>query len=117
MVLESPGFALADAEKVPITKRLEAFRGTITDPIGAVITTARIQILRRGAGETKVVSEIKSGNTGDFQAVLPPGTYVAIFSVRGFKNYVVGFEIAPDGSSRLDVKLEVGALMPVVTVG
>ena len=108
---------LTNPENVPITKRLQAFRGTVTDPSGAVLPKASIRIVRRGAGGTKVVNEIKSGINGDFQAELPTGTYVAIFSAPGFKTYVVGFEIAPDGSSRLDVKLDIGPVSEEVEIG
>ena len=116
-VPERPGVGLTNPEKVPITKRLEVFRGTVTDQTGAVIPKVSIRLVRKEAGGTKVVNEIKSGSSGDFEAQLAPGTYVAIFSASGFKIYAVGFEIAPDGSRRLDVKLEVGAATQVVTVG
>lgn len=107
---------VAQAAKTPITERLQAFRGVVTDPSGAVVPGADIQIIQTGPGRPKILNGITSGRAGDFEARLEPGTYVAVFMEPGFKSKFVGFEIATDGSERLEVTLEIGAASQVVTV-
>lgn len=103
-----PQVDLTEAEKVPITDRLQVFRGVVTDPIGAVLPKAIIQLVAKEASGTKILDQIKSAADGEFEAQLSPGIYVAIFSVRGFKNKVIGFEISPEGTGLLKVTLEIG---------
>jgi hypothetical protein len=107
---------LAEAAKAPITDRLQAFRGVVTDPGGAVIPKVVIQLVHRGAGETKTLNQIKSGPSGEFEAQLDPGTYVAIFSAPGFKTKIVGFQIVPEGSDRLSVALDIANASEQVTL-
>jgi hypothetical protein len=88
--------------------------GTISDPAGAVVPAAVIQI--RNA-ETGVVYQGGTSNTGNYVIPVPAGTYEITVAVPGFKRFVqsnVQVIVATD--TRKDVTLEVGAASEEVTV-
>ena len=89
--------------------------GTVTDPAGAVIANASIQV--RNA-ETAAVYEAASSTTGNYTlAQLPTGTYEISANVPGFKNYVRrGIVVEVAQILRIDISLEVGASSEFVTV-
>ena len=97
-------------QQVAIEDHLEVFRGTILDQTGAVIPGASIRIFRQGTESAGLVQELKSGQSGEFETKLDPGTYVAQFSSPGFAAKLLGFEIGDLGSEQLIVTLKIGAI-------
>jgi Carboxypeptidase regulatory-like domain/TonB dependent receptor len=88
--------------------------GTISDPAGAVIPAASIQV--RNA-ETGVVYQGGTSNTGNYVIPVPAGTYEITVTVPGFKKFVesnVQVVVATD--TRKDVRLDVGEATEQVTV-
>ena len=88
--------------------------GTISDPAGAVVAGAVIEVKNV---ETGVVSRGGTSATGNYVISVPAGTYELSVLVPGFKKYVqqnVPVVVATD--TRKDVTLEVGQNTEVVTV-
>ncbi len=88
--------------------------GTISDPGGAVIPAAQIEVKN---SDTGVVYSGGTSNTGNYVIVVPSGTYEMTVAVPGFKKFVqsnVRVVVATD--TRKDVTLEVGAATEQVTV-
>src|SRR5580704_17317910 len=84
--------------------------GTVTDPSGAAIASATVQL--RGAGGEQRGKTGKAGRYG-FTA-LEPGKYEAIVSAKGFSATRKG--IAIDGATTLDVQLAIEVLRNTVKV-
>src|SRR5437879_5680309 len=89
--------------------------GTITDPAGAVVAAAPIEIRNVATG---AAYQAASTATGNFTiAQLPTGTYEMSLLVAGFKRYVrKNIELPVAQTLRLDVTLEVGTASDSVTV-
>src|SRR6516225_5235786 len=89
--------------------------GAISDPAGAAVANAAIQLKN---SETGVAYQAATTGTGNYTvAQIPVGTYEMSVEVHGFKKYVrsnIGVEVAQ--TVRLDVALEVGAATETVTV-
>jgi hypothetical protein len=88
--------------------------GTISDPAGAVVPTAQIEVKNI---DTNVVYRSGTSATGNYVLSLPAGTYEISVSATGFKKFVqqnVQVVVAVD--TRKDVKLELGAASEVVTI-
>ena len=99
--------ALAQSDRGTIT-------GTITDPAGAVIPSASIEVKNQGTG---TVYQGGTSTTGNYVISLPVGRYEMSVTVTGFKKYVrqnLTVQVATD--TRQDVQLEVGAATESVTV-
>ena len=74
--------------------RLRQFEGSVTDPAGAVIAQARIDVFKKGSRGTVRASQGESDATGHFSTQLPDGSYTAVFRVPGFSLYILVFEIS-----------------------
>ena len=88
--------------------------GTISDPAGAVIPGAMIQIKNQ---ETGVVSNGGTSATGNYVMPVPAGTYEISVTAAGFKKFVqqnVQVVVATD--TRKDITLQLGAATETVTV-
>src|SRR5579864_1733866 len=88
--------------------------GAISDPAGAVIAAAQIEVKN---SETGVVYNGGTSNTGNYVIVVPAGIYQITVTVPGFKKYVqsnVQVVVATD--TRKDVTLEIGSNAEQVTV-
>src|SRR5215469_7750519 len=88
--------------------------GTISDPAGAVVPGAAIQVKN---AETGVVYQGGTSNTGNYVIPVPAGTYEITVTVPGFKRFVesnVPVVVATD--TRKDVSLQVGETTEQVTV-
>ena len=81
--------------------------GTVSDPAGAVVPGAQIEIKNM---ETGVVYRGGASATGNYVISLPAGTYQISVTVPGFKKFVQqNVLVIPATDTRKDVKLEVGA--------
>lgn len=88
--------------------------GAISDPAGAVIPGAVIQIKNQ---ETGVVFNGGTSATGNYVLPVPAGTYEITVTAAGFKKYVqsnVQVIVATD--TRKDITLQLGAANEVITV-
>src|SRR5581483_11841439 len=89
--------------------------GVVTDPTGAVVANAAIEIRNV---ETGVVFRAISTDTGNYTVPqLPVGSYELSTTVQGFKKYTrQNISLAAAQVLRLDVPLEIGASTEAVTV-
>jgi hypothetical protein len=89
--------------------------GTVTDPTGAVIANAAIEVSN---AETGVVYKTDTTATGNYTIVqVPAGTYGMTVTAAGFKKYIrQNIAVEPTQVGRVDVGLEVGAANESVTV-
>ena len=89
--------------------------GVITDPTGAVIANAAIEVKNT---ETGVVFRAVSTDTGNFTVTqLPLGSYELTTTVQGFKKYNrQNLTISAAQVLRIDIPLEIGASTEAVTV-
>jgi hypothetical protein len=103
------------AEKMPIKARVSVFRGIVKDQLGAVIPSAWIDIVKKGTEGKEHVAKLKASLDGSFSAELPPGLYIAFFYNPGFKDEIVPFEVAKEGTGSIDVILNVPSTTQVIT--
>src|SRR5580704_10989685 len=89
--------------------------GTVTDPAGAVVGGASIELKQV---ETGVVYPAASTNTGNYTVSnLPVGKYTMTVKVPGFKTYThSNLELQVAAVVKEDVALQVGAQTDAVTV-
>ena len=89
--------------------------GTITDPAGAVVAGAAVEVRNTETGQ---VFPTVSTSTGAYTATpLPPGSYSVTVSVSGFKKYVrTSLSLASAQVLGIDVSLDVGGTNESVTV-
>jgi Carboxypeptidase regulatory-like domain/TonB dependent receptor len=88
--------------------------GTISDPAGAVVPGAAIEVKNTDTG---VVFRGGTSNTGNYVIRVPAGTYSVTVSVPGFKQFVEqNIQVIVATDTRTDIKLEVGQTNEVVTV-
>src|SRR5712671_2236520 len=86
---------------------LGTIRGSITDPNGAVIPNAAVQITDQVTGISR---DLTTDNQGNYEAAaLKPGTYKVTVTAGGFKTTVVEAVVAGADVVRADVKTEIGA--------
>lgn len=99
------------AEQKPIPEKVEQFGGIVVDPAGAPIRNVSIEVAQLHVPGARRVRKVQTNAEGHFRALVPPGDYVAIFSVPGFQQTVDAFTI--DQASKLTemrVLLRVGAV-------
>jgi len=89
--------------------------GTVTDPTGAVIPNANIQVTNT---DTSALYKIGTSNTGNYTlANLPAGTYTLVVDAPGFKRFErPGLIVQVAETVRVDAALEVGASTDTITV-
>ena len=89
--------------------------GTVTDPSGAVLANAKVDISNGATGQ---IYSAVSTNTGNYTVPqLPVGAYDVKVTVSGFKTYNrTGLDLAAGQIMRIDVALEVGSVGDSVTV-
>jgi hypothetical protein len=89
--------------------------GTITDPSGATISGARVNITSAATGASRQVSTNENG--AYTLTPLPPGAYRLEIEASGFQKYAQsGLVLQVDERLRVDVTMKVGALSEVVEV-
>ncbi|MBV9506750.1 MAG: carboxypeptidase regulatory-like domain-containing protein, partial [Acidobacteriia bacterium] len=88
--------------------------GTVSDPAGAVVPAAQIEIKNTDTG---VIYRGGTSATGNYVFSVPAGTYEISVSAGGFKKSVQqNVQVAVAVDTRKDVKLELGSANEVVTV-
>ncbi len=89
--------------------------GTVTDPTGAVVPNANIQITN---SDTAAVYKVATTSTGNYTlANLPVGKYVLTVDAAGFKKFErPGLVVQVAETERVDAVLQVGASTDTVTV-
>jgi hypothetical protein len=90
-------------------------RGHVSDPSGAAVSGARVELTNTGTG---IQRDLTTNSGGDFEIPdLQRGTYRLSVSMSGFRNFVAD-NIILEASQirRIDVPLEIGAVGTEVTV-
>jgi len=89
--------------------------GLISDPAGAVVASAPVEVKNAATG---VVATASTSATGNYVfGALPAGTYEINATVPGFKKYTrTGVEVQQLQTTRVDISLELGASTESVTV-
>jgi len=92
-----------------------AITGTVSDPGGAVVPNAPIEVKNT---ETGAVYQVATSDTGNYTlAQMPIGTYELTITVPGFKKFVrQNITVQATQTTRIDATLEVGAATESVTV-
>lgn len=81
--------------------------GTVTDPSGAIIVGATVDLKNNATGETLSVT---TGATGTYQfTLLKPGIYVLSATQTGFKQATERVEVLLGQTTAASLKLEVGS--------
>jgi hypothetical protein len=88
--------------------------GTISDPTGAVVPTAQIEVKN---SDTGIVYRSGTSATGNYVIPVPAGMYQITVDAAGFKKSVQqNIQVIVANATRKDVALEVGQATDVVTV-
>ena len=108
LVLSSGKYANAQSATADVV-------GTVTDPSGAAVPGATVQIRNSGTGE---VRSAISGDSGEYAfALLQTGTYVVTIEASTFKKYSApSFVLTSGMRARIDAKMEVGSASETVEV-
>jgi hypothetical protein len=94
----------ASASPQAITARVV---GSVTDPSGAVIANAKVEIRNTQTNATRSASTDEQGNY-EFN-FLPVGTYTLLVEATGFQTTSVNpFTLSVDQVARVDVKMSIG---------
>ena len=81
--------------------------GVVTDPTGAVIVGATVNLKNNATGESFTTT---TGTSGSFQfTLLKPGTYVVSASQSGFKQTTESIEVLLGQTVAANLKLEIGS--------
>jgi hypothetical protein len=89
--------------------------GSVEDPAGASVSGASVTVRNEATGQQY---SAQTNNEGVFNTpALAPGSYTVTASAAGFKQTVrTGVRVFADGSARVGMTLEVGAVSETVTV-
>jgi hypothetical protein len=88
--------------------------GLVTDPSGAVIKDAPINIKNKATGFTR---QTKSENDGTYSApALPAGDYEVQVQMQGFRTMLREITVTVGSIIKLDLAMEVGQTTEIVTV-
>lgn len=89
--------------------------GTVTDPAGAVVPGANVELKNNANGAARAVT---TGNNGSFQFTdIEPGTYTVTVEGNGFKRAVASNVVVNTSlTAQVTIALETGAVSETVTV-
>jgi hypothetical protein len=91
-----------------------ALNGTVTDPTGAVIASARVTVTQIG---TEVKRTANSNANGQFNVPsLPPAAYRVSVEAPGFKTFVQEVTLLADQIGSLQVPMQLGQTQETVSV-
>jgi hypothetical protein len=89
--------------------------GAVTDPDGKAVVGATVTITNAATNEA--LPSVKTGNSGEFAVVLPPGVYNIEITANGFKSVKISnAEVIFGRTYNLTQKLEVGDTKVSVSV-
>lgn len=89
--------------------------GTVTDPSGAVVPNAEVQILNTGTGFSR---SLKTDDAGFYRfPVLPLGTYQVKVSAAGFPTFTARAEITAGSVAVVNVAVAIGTDVNMIEVG
>src|SRR5581483_8152498 len=109
MVLLSAVFSLAQT-----TISTGSIQGTVTDPSGALVDSAKVAITNKGTGE---VTNLTTNSSGVYASgALQPGNYVVRVEAKGFKSVELAVPVQVGVTRAGNVKLQVGSQEQVVEV-
>ncbi len=95
-----------------ITARID---GQVTDPAGAVVTSATITLTNTRTGDVRTIMSDDNGSYTLTQ--IQPGTYDLSVRAQGFKEYLSkAMELSVNDRKTINVPLETGAVTESVTV-
>jgi hypothetical protein len=91
-----------------------SLHGTVTDPSGAAVTKADVQVV----GADGQITRTSTNQTGSYEVKgLAPGKYGIKVSAKGFSLYEVdGIEVAPNQSQKMDASLSIATQQENVNV-
>jgi hypothetical protein len=91
-----------------------SIQGTVTDPTGAVVSSANVSITDKATGQ---VITTKTNSSGVYQSgALIPGNYVVRVETSGFKSTVIPITVQVGNTANGNAKLEVGQASETVQV-
>jgi hypothetical protein len=97
------------------TAETGAVAGVVSDPTGAIVTEANIQVTNESTGQIR--TSVSQANGRYTVALLPPGTYRIAVKKPGFSEKIEsGVHIDVSGTTRLDIVMVLGELTQKVTV-
>jgi hypothetical protein len=107
--------AMAFAIPALAQSTLGTIRGIVTDPTGAVVPKAAVQVVDQATGVPRIV---ETDAEGRYEAAnLRPGTYrVEVVTTSFKKTEKTGVSVSTGAVARVDFKLEVGGVAETVTV-
>jgi hypothetical protein len=100
---------LATAARMPVSERVQEFKGVAEDPSGAGVPGALIEVYPMGSEVKSKRIQLKADENGHFSAPLADGTYTVLVRMQAFRDSFLVFEVARDGQAKeLRVSLRVG---------
>jgi hypothetical protein len=107
--------SLALAINLSAQIRGASLNGTVTDPSGASVPNAKVDLLSPSTGSSR---QVVTGSSGVYSVtLLPIGTYTVTISAKGFKMFRATGVVLSVGEVRtLDAQLQLGATTEVVEV-
>jgi hypothetical protein len=106
--LVGPGFQLLHAQVNG------AVTGTVTDPSGAAIPSARMTFRNVATG---ITAQVATSSVGSYTASLAPGTYNVAVEAPGFRNFQETHVVVEVGATpTVNIKMEIGAENETVQV-
>jgi hypothetical protein len=97
------------------TAETGALAGTISDPTGAVVAGATVEVTSQANGQTRTA--ISQANGRYVAALLPPGVYRIAVRNTGFKeNIEEGIHVDVSVTTTLDVVMQLGEVSEKITV-
>jgi hypothetical protein len=115
MILFSVFASLGLAINLSAQIRGASLNGTVTDPSGATIPNAKVDVLLPSTGFTR---QVVTGSGGVYSVtLLPIGTYTVTISAKGFKIFrATGVELSVGDVRTLNARLPLGSTSEVVEV-
>jgi carboxypeptidase family protein len=88
--------------------------GTVTDPSGAVVSDAKVQITNKGTGQVMTTTTTSSGTYAS--GALNPGAYTVRVEGTGFKTTEVSVQVQVNTTASANVQLTLGQGSQVIEV-